>query len=174
MTRIRIALLTSLIALISIAVSPHDAAWAQEADGSDDISLYVGSMLPNQIDGVTEILPVFGGRYGFGTKIGTVEVGGANTHAEGVDFTTISGSLRGDFDLGDGMSGLIYGGMDWNWYIPAGATDRQSETGFHIGTGALMSVTQNLALRADLKFMGGPGTSLYLLFGVLFKSSAGQ
>lgn len=173
MTRIRFAILTSLIALTA-ALTPR-AAFAQDSGSTtDDISLYVGSMLPNQIDGVNEILPVFGGRYGFGTNIGTFEVGGANTHAEGIDWTQIEGSLRGDFDLGDGMSGLIYGGADWNWYIPAGASERQSETGFHIGTGALMSVTPNLSLRADLKFMGGPGTSLYLLFGVLFKSLGGQ
>ncbi|MES2965698.1 MAG: hypothetical protein V4760_17585 [Bdellovibrionota bacterium] len=169
--RLHLVLFTSLIALI--AFSTPRAARAQEAT-SDDISLYVGSMLPNQVNGVDEILPVFGGRYGFGTKIGTLEAGGANSHAEGVDFTTISGSLRGDFDLGDGMSGLVYGGLDFNWYIPEGATERQSETGFHIGTGALMSVSENLSLRADLKFMGGPGTSLYLLLGVMFRSSSAQ
>jgi hypothetical protein len=169
--KLHLVFLASLVALF--AISTPRVAEAQE-EGKDDISLFVGSMLPNQIDGVTEILPVFGGRYGFGTKIGTFEVGGANSHAEGIDFTTIEGSLRGDFDLGDGMSGLFYGGMDLNWYIPTGATERQSETGFHIGTGAMMSVSENLALRADLKFMGGPGTSLYLLLGVIFRSSSGQ
>lgn len=169
MKKFRFVVLASLIALTAVA-SPC-ASFAQDGGSdSDDISLYIGSMLPNQIDGVTEILPVFGGRYGFGTNIGTFEVGGANTHAEGVDFTTISGSLRGDFDLGDGMTGLIYGGLDWNYYVPAGATERQSETGLHIGTGAMMLVSNTLWLRSDLKFMGGPGTSLYLLFGILFKA----
>ncbi len=169
MVGIRYVIMASLIALIGL--SPLRTAYAQDSGGgADDISLYIGSMLPNQIDGVAEILPVFGGRYGFGTNIGTFEVGGANTHAAGVDFTTISGSLRGDIDLGDGMTGIIYAGADWNYYVPEGATERQSETGFHIGTGALMLVSNTLWLRSDLKFMGGPGTSLYLLFGILFRA----
>jgi len=168
MANFRILVFSSLIALL-VFTTPR-AASADESE-NDDISLFIGSMLPNQVDGVSEILPMFGGRYGFGTKIGTFELGGANAHAEGVDYTLVDGSLRGDFDLGDGMHGLIYGGMDWSYWIKERSTDRQSETGFHIGTGATMSVSPNVSLRADFKFLGGPGTSLWLLIGVMFRNS---
>lgn len=164
--------IASLFTLMIVTIG--QPAFAQDQGGSDDVSLFIGSLLPNQIDGVTEILPVFGGRYGLGSRIGTIEFGAGNSHAEGVDFSTLSMSLRGDVPVGDGLEGLIYGGIDFNWYRPVDQTDRKSETGFHIGAGGLLMVSDSLWLRTDLKFMGGPGTSLYLLFGLLFRSSGGQ
>lgn len=164
--------IASLFALMIATIG--QPAFAQDQGGGDDVSLFLGSMLPNQIDGVTEILPVFGGRYGLGSRLGTIEFGLGNSHAEGVDFSTLSMSLRGDVPVGDGLEGLIYGGVDFNWYRPVEQTDRKSETGFHIGTGAMLMVSDSLWLRTDLKFMGGPGTSLYLLFGLLFRNSAAQ
>lgn len=137
----------------------------------DDVSLFIGSMLPNQIDGVTEILPVFGGRYGLSTSAGFVDFGLANTHAEGVDFTTLSLSLRGEIPAGDGISGIVYAGADLNWYAPMHSESRKTDTGLHIGAGAMMLVTESFWLRSELKFMGGPGTSLYLLFGAVFRGS---
>jgi hypothetical protein len=145
------------------------------ADGPDssDFSFSIGSMLPNQIVGVTEILPVFGGRYAMPTGLGKFELGGLNSHAEGVDFTTLEASLRGDIPIGDGAVGLIYAGVDFNWYSPKNISERQTETGFHIGTGAMVHVAENFWLRGEFKFMGGPGTSLYLLFGIAFRAPTG-
>lgn len=149
-----------------------ERASAQEGSaGASDFSLYVGSLLPNQIDGVTEILPVWGARYGLGTQLGTVEFGGSNTHAQGVDFTTLTVSLRGDIPVADQTLGLIYGGLDLNYYQPVNETSRQTVTGVHIGTGLMVKVVDTLWLRADLKFMGGPGTSLYLAAGLVFRPS---
>ena len=154
-----------------VAVVP---AFAQDSGSNpDEISLYLGSMLPNQIPGVTEILPVAGGRYGIGTRLGTFEFGGANSHASGIDFTTFEADLRGDFPVAEGLLGIGYGGFDYNWYSPIGSSNRQSETGFHVGVGAMMLASNTLWLRTDLKFMGGPGTSLYLLFGFVFRGVGG-
>lgn len=142
-----------------------------EAGGSE-ISLYLGSLLPNQIDGVTEILPVFGGRYGFRTgSMGLVEFGLSNTHAEGVDFTTFSGSLRADLPAIDQFVGMIYGGIDFHYYRPAGSEDRRTETGLHVGSGLLMHASDTLWFRTDLKFQAAPGTSLVILFGLVFRTN---
>ncbi len=141
------------------------------ADGSE-ISLYLGSMLPNQIDGVTEILPIFGGRYGISTaSAGVLEFGLSNIHAEGVDFTTLSVSLRADLPAIDQFVGIFYGGLDLNYYRPATASSRTTETGLHIGTGLMMHTTDTLWFRTDLKFMASPGTSLSLLFGIVLKTN---
>jgi hypothetical protein len=166
-----------LFGLLIIASTLVFSAGALAQDSStphgDDISLFIGDMLPNQIDGVTNILPVFGGRYGFQTGLGTIEAGGANSHAQGVDFTTLDLSLRGEQPISQGVSGLIYGGADFNWYIPEGSSDRQTAWGFHLGVGGVMAVTDTLSLRGDIKFMAGPGTSLYFLLGVLFRTGSG-
>jgi hypothetical protein len=158
-----------LLAFASVAKAQETGA----AGSGSDFSVSVGSLLPNQIDGVTEILPVFGGRYAMSTGLGKLEFGGFNSHAEGVDFTTGEASLRGDFPVGDGAVGLVYAGIDLNWYAKKNSSDRQTETGFHIGTGAMLHVAETFWLRGEFKFMGGPGTSLYLLFGIAFRSPGG-
>lgn len=140
------------------------------ANGSE-ISLFLGTMLPNQIDGITEILPLFGGRYGFRTgTIGVAEFGLTNSHAEGVDFTTLSGSIRADLPAIDQFVGIIYGGVDINYYRPAGKDNRSTDTGLHVGTGLMAHMSDTLWLRTDLKFMVQPGTSLAFLAGLVFKT----
>lgn len=149
-------------------------AQSSTSSTSDEISLYLGEYLPSGITGVTEILPVFGGRYGIGlNRLGLLEIGGFNSHAYGTDFTTGELSLRGSLPFGVGLDVLYYGGLDFNYYKPENQEERIKEMGYHIGAGAMMSITDSLWLRSDLKFMGGPGTSLYLLFGVVFRGAGG-
>jgi hypothetical protein len=138
--------------------------------GSDEISFYLGEMLPSGIENVTEILPVFGGRYGLKTaRAGVAEFGLFNTHAAGVDFTTFEASLRGSIETTPGMDVVYFGGADVNYFRPENEDDRKTVTGFHVGAGGMMQVTDTLWLRGDLKFMGGPGTSLFLLLGIVFR-----
>lgn len=160
---------TILLGLLLLATP----VYAQQGDGGgsggSEISLFLGSMLPNQIEGVTEILPVFGGRYGLHTSsVGVMEFGLTNAHAEGVDFTTFSGSLRADLPTIDQFFGLIYGGIDIHYYRPVNTDERKTETGLHVGSGLMMHVSNTLWLRTDLKFMAAPGTSLSIMFGFVF------
>lgn len=145
---------------------------AQEggAESGSEISLFVGSLLPNQIDGVTEILPAFGGRYGFSTdRLGVAEFGLSNTHAEGVDFTIFSASLRADLPAIDQFIGSVYGGLDFSWYRPEGSEDRKTETGLHVGAAMAVMVSNTLWFRSDLKFNASPGTSMAIQFGLVFR-----
>jgi hypothetical protein len=148
-------------------------AFAQAADGGgSDMSFFVGYMLPNQIDNVTQILPVFGGRYSLGIpNVGGLEFEGLNTHSNGVDFTSVAMSLRGEIPVIQGINALIYGGPDLHYYIPSGSSSRLTDYGVHFGVAGMMFVTDTLWLRSDLKFLGGPGTQLQLLFGLLFRGS---
>jgi len=169
----RFVLLVGAMCFVSIG-QPSDAV-AQEGGGGgaggSEFSLFIGSMLPNQIDGVTEILPVFGGRYGIPTvRLGVAEFGFGNTHAEGVDFTTFSASLRADLPAIDQFIGFVYGGLDVSYFRPAGSEDRKTDTGLHVGAGLSLHVSDTLWFRSDLKFNASPGTSLSLLFGIVFQS----
>ena len=165
--------LIALVAVILTGSALSQRAFAQ-ADAGNDFSLFIGYMLPNQIDGVTEILPLFGGRYSFGLPAGAVEVFGENAHAEGVDWTSFGVSLRGEIPVMHGISGLIYGGPNFHYYAPAGSIVRRSDYGVHFGVAGLMLVSDTFWLRTDLKFMGNPGTAMYLLFGLMFRTSAGN
>lgn len=159
------------------AVFGLSAPYAHAQSGTthgDDISVLLGHMLPSQIEGVRDILPVFGGRYGIGTNFGAIDIGLQNSHAEGVDFTTLTLDLRGEFPLASGINGLLYAGPVLNYYSRKNTEDRLTEYGLEAGIGAMMLVSDTLWLRGDLKYMGGPGSSLYFLFGVAFRLGAGN
>jgi hypothetical protein len=149
----------------------HECALAQDSGaGGNEISLHMGELLPNQIKGVTEILPIIGARYALGLGgSGMLEFGVANSHAYGVDFSILTASLRGEIDVAPDVTGLIYIGSDLNWYRPTTSSSRLLESGLHVGTAILMKTAETISLRSDLKLSGGPGTSLYLGFGVVFK-----
>jgi len=162
------------VAAPAMLILASSVASAQSAEGGSDISLFMGYMLPNQIENVTEIMPVFGGRYALNfANIGAVEIEGLNTHSYGVDFTTFALSLRGEIPLMPGLSGLVYGGPDLHYYIPNGDTARHTDYGAHVGVGGLMLVSDTLWLRTDLKFLGNPGTQMQLLFGLMFRPPTG-
>jgi hypothetical protein len=175
-SRSRRALSAGLIALITSVGSELAHAQSDANDGGSELSLHVGYLLPNQIPGVTEIMPVFGARYAT-PFIGTMgEFAFGNTHAEGVDFTTFSAGARIDLPEIDQFVGFVTAGLDLHWYIPNGATKRQTDNGFHLGTGLMMRAVESLWLRSDIKLMAQPGTALYIGFGVTFRpeSSTGQ
>ncbi|RYZ76660.1 MAG: hypothetical protein EOP05_04380 [Proteobacteria bacterium] len=163
---------TALLTFILLALSLPTFALAQN-DGSipsDEISLFVGTHLPDQIPNVTETLPVFGARYGFGTRrFGIVEAGVSNTHAKGVDFSNFSLSLRGNVPFDDGIVAIFFAGADANYYKPETEFKRRFEAGWHVGTGAMVQASNNLWFRGDIKFMGGPGVNLFVLFGLVFQ-----
>lgn len=162
-----------IAALMLIVMSALSAGAQSSESGASDISLFMGYMLPNQIENVTEIMPVFGGRYALSVaNVGAVEIEGLNTHSYGVDFTSFALNLRGEIPLMPGLSGIIYGGPDLHYYIPNGDNVRHTDYGVHFGAGGLMWVSDTLWLRTDLKFLGNPGTQLQLLFGLMFRPPA--
>ena len=154
--------LIGLFSLLSFVAGP---ALAQNTGGAtDEFSFYLGEFLPSGIQGVTEILPEFGGRYSIGLKsMGHIELGLFNTHSYGTDFTTGELSLRGSLPFTAGVEVVYYGGLDFNYYKPDYLDDRIKELGYHLGAGAMMSITDNLSLRADLKFMAGARNESFLV-----------
>lgn len=173
-------LLTFILVCCSVCFSalvgaPSAFAQSDASIPADEISLFVGTHLPSQIDNVTETLPVFGARYGVGTrKFGIIEIGASNTHAKGVDFTNFDLSLRGNAPFDDGIVGIFYAGADGNYYSPEGETKRKIVAGWHVGTGAMIMASRNLWFRGDIKFMGGPGTSLFAVVGLVFQLGDSQ
>jgi len=166
--------LTSVVFVVAGLVSGSSALAQGSGTGSDDFGMFFGYMLPNQIDGVADIVPMFGGRYAFGLSgVGSLELEGMNTHSEGVDFTSIGASLRGEIPVMQGIHGIVYGGPDLHYYIPRGDTVRHTDYGVHVGIGGLMLVNETLWLRTDLRFNGNPGTALLLLFGAMFRLPGG-
>jgi hypothetical protein len=146
-----------LFIIIMFSLGLVDRVWAQaQAPDGEQIkygsewSGFVGHMLPSQIRGVTEILPVFGFRYGLPTIAGVIEAGASNTHAEGVDFTTASLSLRNEFDLVEHFAGIFYLGGDFHYYRPTYQANRLTAVGGHFGGGLMMHISSTLWFRTEL------------------------
>ncbi len=157
---------------LAFALLMTSLVWVTKAraeDSNTDFSVFLGYLLPNQIPSVTNNLPLFGGRYSFVYPWGAIESELENSHAQGVDWTQGSVSIRGDSQFAPGIDMMVYGGPDIVYYIPNGATMRQFDYGVHLGVAVVVQLKDSLWLRADLKFLGNPGTALYLMGGLMFR-----
>lgn len=158
---------------IALLFASAEFARAQTEGGTRDFSLFVGYMLPDHIDGVTEILPLWGARYTYGWPVGAFEFSAENSHSEGVSWTSFGVSVRGEAPLAPGIAALLYGGPSFHYFRPAGDTVRHGDFGVHFGIAGLMLVSNTLWLRTDLKYLGGPGSALYLKIGLMFRAGGG-
>ena len=131
---------------------------------------YIGTWLPNQIDGVTEILPAWGLRYAVPISGAVVEGGLRRSHAKGVDFDLVHLDLRFDMNTVEGFTNVFYIGYDLNSYIPLNYPERTWKGGVHAGSGLMMHVASSFWLRTDLSLAVSPGTSLYLGVGFVIRS----
>lgn len=146
-------------------------SWAQEGSGGEpdyEVGLHMGRLLPNQIGGVTEIIPQWGGRLGY--RLGTHffgEVGGTTGAKEGVEYQNVHLSARLDVPV-ETLVGEVFLGGDVTRY-KATTGPRKIFGGGHIGGGILTHIADAIWFRTDMKFNINPGTSLYFGFGFMVR-----
>lgn len=163
--------------LFLIVIVTHTfSVGAQEQEDKNKIGsvfgLHTGPLLPNQVPGMTEIMPVWGVKYGAPVRKGLIEFGVANSRSVGVIYYNGSISMRGDFNLDD-MFAVTYAGLDIHYYSPAGSTFN-SYFGGHVGGGFAAHLGDLLWFRTDMKFNLNPGTALYIGFGLEWRAPAGD
>lgn len=142
-------------------------------NASYEFGAHVGNILPNQVEGATEIQPQWGLRAGFG-------LGGAGTSEftfnagkdQGVDWKQMSASVRMDMPIEE-LVGHVYVGLDLTMY-ESEIKPRVVLGGGHIGGGVMALLSKDLWFRADMKFNINPGTSLFIGGGFLFRFGSGQ
>lgn len=145
-----------------------------------EVGIVCGVFLPNQIEGITEMMSLCGGRAGF--KIGQKTfmepqlLSGAG-HAQRYMLGSLS--FRGDVQFDD-LIGSIYGGADVHYATQptttAGAiTGEQTNVyfGFHFGGAIWLELSENLYFRTDMQFNLNPGTSLFVGFSVVLRFDPG-
>lgn len=166
-----------VIILLSICATQSFAQTPTEQDKQKyglEWGLHTGPLLPNQFEGVTEIMPGWGARVGFPQRKAFVEVGGFSARAYGVSIYNGSISYRGDVTV-DTLTGIFYAGLDLYHITPAGETGH-TDGGGHIGAGLMTLIGDVAWFRADMKLNLNPGTALYIGFGITFRlpESAGE
>lgn len=167
-TASRIFIASFLVSLLALAPS---SAWAQ-AESNDSrppqVGAFIGNLLPNGVDGVDEITPLWGVRYSHGLgRSSFVEGGGIFGHSEGVKWQGAFVSLRMDIPV-ETLVATTYIGMDFTRYESATKTT-SNQGGGHVGGGLMSLIGGSSWVRFDMKLNSKPGTSLYFALGLVFE-----
>ena len=157
---------------ISFCFWPINSAFAQTNMGTE-FNIQTGPMLPDQIHGVTEILPTWGFFYKVPMAGAGLEFGLLNSHSNGLDYTSLP--IRGRFDISIDhyMTALAFAGPEINYYTEANSSNPMTVVGFHAGGGLMYHVLETLWFRFDMKYSVNPGDALYFGFGFSFRSAEG-
>lgn len=164
--------LVVLIAFAPLVASAQDAEEQSMAPvpWGHEFGLHVGSLLPNQIDGIDEIMPIVGLRYAYSINFGSLETGVMNSSAHGADYSIFSLSYRGELAPMPDLSTVFYAGPDFHYYRPINQGSRLTDFGFHVGSGMMMLLGGPFWLRADMKFNMKPGTALFIGVGIAIRT----
>jgi hypothetical protein len=176
--RMKIRLLSLLLIFFTFALTPSRYACAQDTGNKknwgSEFGAFGGILLPYLIYGVEEIQPFAGARYAFPLSYGSVEAEGASSNAKGVSYKLVTLSYRGEITPIPDVTTIFYIGPDFHYWRGTWDTNTYSQWGFHVGTGALLHIGGPVFARIDMRFNSNPGTSLYLTFGLSFRTSAGE
>lgn len=133
-----------------------------------EVGFHLGNLLPNQINGVREIIGLGGLRGGY--RIGEIsfaEFGVTMGNGEGVQWKNLNIDYRFDIPV-EGLLAFAYVGGDTTYYKGVGQGTRLIFGG-HAGGGFKANLGGNTWFRADMKFGFSPGTSLYIGAGLEFR-----
>lgn len=164
-----------IFTLIVLLLGPG-LVWAQQ--NPDDkktephFAAQLGPLLPNQIEGMTEIMPTWNLLYGFPYRKGHLELGGASSRGNGVEAYNGFLSYRGEVPMDD-ITAILYMGIDIHHYYPLGGLSPRTLFGGHVGGGFTTLLGDTVWFRGDMKFNVNPGTALYIAFGFEFKLPGG-
>lgn len=151
---------------------PQPAAGAQGSDATFELGAHIGNLLPNQIEGVEEIIGLGGVRGGYQLSPGTyLELGFISGNGEGVEWKNTHVDVRMDIPV-ENVVGIAYVGADANYYKGNGRGTKLIFGG-HAGGGVQSHLTGSVWFRADMKFGFSPGTSLYIGAGLVFRLGGG-
>lgn len=158
------------LAAFIIGFSPNASAQVDEtgADVSYEFGGHLGSLLPNQISGLSEIMGLGGLRAGYRLgPMGFVEAGALTGKGNGAEITNTHISFRMEVPI-ENIVGTAFIGPDLTYYKGAGQSGKFYGGG-HAGGGILALLGGSLWFRSDMKFTVNPGTSLYIGFGFMFR-----
>ncbi|MBK9294615.1 MAG: hypothetical protein IPM57_09240 [Oligoflexia bacterium] len=151
---------------------------AKFATMSKEVSFLCGPFLPNQIEGITEGIPLCGGRFAFKTANNRyLEINFLSGSSKAQRYILGSLSIRGDTAFDDIIASVYVGGdihyPTRPFYDPTTGIATGDSTsiyfGGHLGGALWAELTDGLYVRSDLKFNLNPGTSLFLGFNLVLR-----
>jgi opacity protein-like surface antigen len=129
-----------------------------------------GSFLPSRIKGVTEIVPAWGLRASRGLSSGAVELNSFTGRSEGVSYSSAGLNYRLDL-VNPVLSSFLTVGLHVDQYQPLTGKS-QTGGGWNWGAGVQAPIVDPIWFRADFDYRFGPGTSLYVSAGLVYRLSS--
>lgn len=135
------------------------------------VSVLGSSFLATGIYRTHEILLGLDARVTIPTSKGEFEIDGNFANGEGESYRIASLDYR--FDLGvDWMPAFVLAGVHGDWWTPAEPYDAlRFSGGWHVGGGFLQPLVGGWAIREDIRYRFGPGTSLLIGVGLSYQFS---
>ena len=141
-------------------------------DGAFEYGFHMGRVLPDQIDGVTEILSSWGVHGTYLRESSNIELDYSSGQGDGAQMSNLSLSLRADIPVED-LIGMIYFGGSVVHY--SGSSTPETTTGSgHVGCGMMMPLARGIYFRTDMKFNFNPGVAMVINFGMTFDWDSGK
>lgn len=159
----------SLAGFTPVALAqPEEKSSTPGGDAIYEAGFHVGNLLPNQIDGATEIMGLGGVRAGFRfSPLSYAEFGLITGNGEGVEWKNAHIDVRMDIPI-ENLVGVAYVGGDTIYYKGVGQSTKLVFGG-HAGGGIQTHLSGLMWFRADMKFGFSPGTSLYIGMGLVLR-----
>ncbi|HMN68103.1 MAG TPA: hypothetical protein PKC28_06140 [Bdellovibrionales bacterium] len=156
---------------VFVFAQPQGAGGGDGKAGFDapyELGFHLGNLLPNQIDGVTEITGLGGARGGYRfAPLTYAETGLIMGNGEGAEWKNVHLDVRMDIPV-ENLVAVAYVGGDAIYYKGVGRSTKLVFGG-HAGGGIMAHLTGAVWFRGDMKFGFSPGTSLYFGFGLVFR-----
>lgn len=155
-----------------LLINPLVFAQGQSGDSSKlEVFAELGSLLPDQIDGLDEILGMWGLGIGLSSNSKSYffeYASGSGDDGEAVQDFAIG--FRKDIEL-TGLAGMVGGGIDLFSITRANEEDKTYYGGVHFSAGIMALISKGLYARMNMKFNANPGVSMFLGFGLLYRPS---
>jgi len=140
--------------------------------GDYEAALMIGSLLPNQINGITEIMGLGGVRGGVRiAPAGWWEFNLNMGNGSGQEWRDASTDIRMDIPV-ENLVAIAFLGLDVVQYQGQGASE-VIDFGGHVGGGIQANIGGDIWLRTDMKFQFNPGTSLMIGLSVMWRFGGG-
>lgn len=133
-----------------------------------EVGFHLGTFIPSQVPGLTEVTGMGGVRGGYRLSSGTVgELGLTMGSGDGASYKNLSLDARFDVPVESfvcfvfiGLGATYYKGVNQDWLLVGGG---------NLGGGIMTQVGGSSWLRSDMKFMLNPGASLYFNVSLMFR-----
>lgn len=157
--------------LVSAVFFKTESVFGQEGEDLSppmEVGLLVGRLLPNQIDGIDEVMSLSGLHFAY--RLSPMVYAQSFVHAgkgEGQSWKSLGLSVRMDQTLEEFLVSF-YGGAQST--LSSGPSSSEKNVwGAFLGGSLLAGTGGPTWLKLDMNFGFGPGTSLFISLGLLFR-----